>query len=145
MKSTFAVCSCCLLLALGLLSGSALAQQLTPLTSQPPTWPQWGQNPQHAGMVNVAGDTLDNQAASTTYDPFVPNEQAANSGELLTHYQAPLIDGQGKIYMVLETGTFDPNNARARTWHEQKLNQSDGHFTVLWDYASDWYPEDPVQ
>src|SRR5215510_6735465 len=143
MKSTLAVCSCCLLLAF-CLSSSAIAQ-ITPLTSQPATWPQWGQNPQHAGMVNVVGDTLNSQGASTTYDPFVPAEQAANGGELLTHYQAPLIDRTNKIYMVLETGTFDPNNARTRTWHEQKLNQADGHFTVQWDFASDWYPEDPAQ
>lgn len=145
MKSKFAVCLSCLLLAFCMQSNSAMAQTLTPLTSQPATWPQWGQNPQHAGMVNVAGDTLDNQAASSTYDPFVPQEQAANSGELLAHYQAPLVDGNGKLYMVLETGTFDPNNAKTRTWNEQKLNLSDGHFTVIWNFASDWYPEDPAQ
>lgn len=140
MKFKLAGCLSCLLL-----SSLAIAQVLTPLTSQPATWPQWGQNPQHAGMVNVAGDTLDNQFASSTYDPFVSQEQAANSGELLTHYQAPLVDGNGKVYMVLETGTFDPNNAKTRTWNEQKLNLSDGHFTVIWNFASDWYPEDPAQ
>ena len=145
MKSKFAVCLSCLLLAFCMQTNSAMAQTLTPLTSQPATWPQWGQNPQHAGMVNLVGDTLDNQVASSTYDPFVPQEQAANSGELLTHYQAPLVDGNGKLYMVLETGTFDPNNAKTRTWNEQKLNLSDGHFTVIWNFASDWYPEDPAQ
>lgn len=145
MKSTLAVCLTCLLLAFCMLSSSAIAQTLTPLTSQPATWPQWGQNPQRTGMVNVAGDTLDNQVASTTYDPFVPQEQAANSGELLAHYQAPLVDGTGKVYMVLETGTFDPNNAKTRTWHEQKVNLSNGSFTVQWNFASDWYPEDPAQ
>lgn len=136
MKSKFAVCLSGLLLAFCMQSSSAMAQA---------TWPQWGQNPQHQGFVTVAGDTLDRQVASTTYDPFVSQEQAANGGELLTHYQAPLVDSSGTIYMLKETGTFDPNNAKTRVWNEQKLTLSNGQFVVGWNFASDWYPEDPAQ
>lgn len=135
MKSTLAAYLPCLLLASCMLSNSAMGQT---------TWAQWGQNSQHQGFVIVSGDTLDRQVAFTTYDPFVGQEQNANSGELLAHYQAPLADGSD-IYMLHETGTYDPNNAKTRVWNEQKLTISNGQFAVAWNFASDWYPEDPAQ
>src|SRR5258707_3524713 len=101
--------------ATGVLSLAALAQ-----LAQTAGWPQWGQNAQHSGTVTVAGQRLNNIVADVVYDPFVPQEQAANGGELLAHYQAPLVDGQD-VYMEVETGTYDPNDPTLRVWDEGKF------------------------
>src|ERR1041385_1841494 len=72
-------------------------------------WPQWGQNPQHTGFINVAGQAANNKLASVTYDQFVAQEQAENFGELLAHYQAPLTDGQD-VFMEFIGGTYNSCN-----------------------------------
>ncbi len=136
MKSTLAVCLCCLLLAFCMQSSSAMAQTTG--------WPQWGQNPQRTGMVSNNGDNLDFQVASVTYDPFVSQEQASQGGSLLAHYQSPLIDGSS-IYMLSESGTFSASNPQTRVWSEQKLTLSGGQFTTVWSFASDWVPIDTAQ
>lgn len=120
------------LCGIGLSSLAALAQ-LSPTVG----WPQWGQNPQHSGTVTVPGQNLTNTVADITYDPFVPQEQAANGGELLAHYQAPLLDGND-VYMEVETGTYDPNDPSTRTWNEQKFTWSGGQLVSVWNFASDW-------
>src|SRR5215472_9488029 len=68
-------------------------------------WPQWGQNPQHSGTINAVGQSPDHMLARLTYDPFVPQEQAENFGELLAHYQAPLTDGQD-VFMEFTSGAY---------------------------------------
>ena len=78
-----------------------------------------------------------------TYDPFVSEEQAANGGSLLTHYQAPLLDGNN-VYMEFESGTFDATNARTRTWSEKCFTFQNGQLVQTWSFASDWFPEDPA-
>src|SRR5262245_10833195 len=55
-------------------------------------WPQWSLNAQHTGAVPVAGQAIRNILASITYDPLVADEMAATGGDLLAHYQVPLID-----------------------------------------------------
>src|SRR5438046_10055862 len=70
--------------------------------AQAQDWPQWALNPQHTGQVGVAGQALNNILSSVVYDPLVPAEMAANAGDLLAHYQVPLIDGS-KIYMESKT------------------------------------------
>ncbi len=45
-------------------------------------WPQWAQNPQHTGFLNVAGQNLNKILANIVYDPLVPDEQALNDGDL---------------------------------------------------------------
>src|SRR5262249_61802036 len=66
-------------------------------------WPQWGQNPQHQGFVSVPGQSLDRILADVLYDPNVPDEQAASGGDLLAHYQAPLIN-QNDVVTEFKTG-----------------------------------------
>ena len=39
-------------------------------------WPQWMQNPQHTGFLNVVGQNLNKILANIVYDPLVPDEQA---------------------------------------------------------------------
>src|SRR3984957_16481640 len=40
-----------------------------------PFWAQWGANPQHTGMVSVAGQNATNILANILYEPFVAQEK----------------------------------------------------------------------
>src|SRR6266536_2014479 len=82
-------------------------------------WPQWALNAQHNTSVNIAGQSLTRNIVNLVYDPLVPQEQAATGGDLLAHYQAPLVDGND-VYMMFKSGTFDPNNFATQTWGETK-------------------------
>jgi hypothetical protein len=55
--------------------------------------------------------------ASLVYDPLVPQEKAANQGQLLAHYPVPLIDGPS-IFMEFKTGTYNKNRYDTETWGE---------------------------
>ena len=124
--------------------GAALAigATLAPAAAAGPTnWPQWGQNPQHQGFVDVAGQALNRALASVQYDPNVPAEQAASGGDLLAHYQAPLLH-QNDVFMEFKTGPFtDPDHWNTQTWHEKRLHAENGALVAVWDYASSWKPE----
>jgi hypothetical protein len=104
----------------------------------PVAWPQWGQNPQHTGRAVAAGQSADRIIQEIVYDPFVPQEQALNGGDLLAHYQAPLIDGND-VYMMFETGTFTAS-WNTRIWNERKFSRSNSQLTQAWSFQSDWKP-----
>src|ERR1700730_3258825 len=57
------------------------------------SWPQWGQNPQHQGVASVNGQSVDATLADFVYDPFVAQERQDQAGDLVVHYQAPLLRG----------------------------------------------------
>src|SRR5690242_846478 len=117
-------------------------------------WPQWGQNPQHSGFNPVVGQNLISKLTSMTYDPFVAKEQGENFGELLAHYQAPLVDGQD-VFMEFISGTYnscDPpgsyspfpcgnDNWFNQVWSEKRLHWEAGQLVEKWSFASDWKPE----
>jgi len=73
------------------------------------TWPQWALNPQHTSQINVAGQPLNQELADIVYDPLAPAEMAANFGELLVHYQVPLIDNSTSVFMEFKSGTYNKN------------------------------------
>src|SRR5256885_16229626 len=52
-------------------------------------WPQWMQNPQHTGFLNVVGQNLNTILANIVYDPLVPDEQAKNGGFFFNHNPPP--------------------------------------------------------
>src|SRR5882724_135875 len=71
-------------------------------------WPQWGQNPQHTGTVNVSGQHARKLLDDIVYDPFVAAEKADPifpTGDLLVHYQVPLTDGDD-VYMEFKSGAY---------------------------------------
>src|SRR6516164_5791592 len=80
-------------------------------------WPQWALNPQHTGQVGVAGQPLNQVFTSVVYDPLVPQEMAANSNNLLAHYQVPLIDNDS-IFMEFKSGTYNKNTYSTEIWGE---------------------------
>jgi len=103
------------------------------------SWMQWAQNPQHQGFVTVAGQSLDGQLADIVYDPLVPDEQAANGGELLAHYQAPLIAGDD-VFMEFKDGDYS-NPFNSQHWHQVRLHWQAGQLVEKWRFNSDWKPE----
>src|SRR5438067_12956370 len=110
----------------------------------PPTvwWGQWGQNPAHQGAVSVAGQTGSRILANIVYDPFTDKEQvgAYAAGDLLVHYQTPLIDGND-VFMECMTGQFtNIKNWQVQTWCENKLSWVNGALTLQWTHTSDWKP-----
>jgi hypothetical protein len=114
---------------------------LTTLSAQDGiNWPQWGQNPQHTGTINVVGQSIDQKLTDIVYDPFVPDEQAVTGGQLLAHYQVPILDGQD-VFMEFKTGSF-PQTAddpfQFEIWHEKRLHWQGGQLEEKWDFQSDW-------
>ena len=128
--------------------------------STSPFWQQWGANPQHTGMVPVAGQSLNNKLADIIYDPFIDQEKAENVpvfGEavLTVHEQAPITDGND-VYMVVKSGNYvscnpagdwtngtacGPNAWDTMIWNEVRFSWVDGQLAQAWSFASDWKPE----
>jgi len=105
-------------------------------------WQQWGQNPQHTGTVNVAGQHTKKILDDLIYDPFAEAEKADvfGGGHLHVHYQAPLTDGDD-VYMEFKTGTFTGAATRnTQIWNEKKLRRTHGHLSEVWRFESDWKP-----
>ncbi len=130
------------------------------VASTTPFWAQWGANPQHAGMVNVAGQSVGSKLVDIVYDPFVSQEEAENApsyGEpvLTVHEQAPITDGND-VYMVAKSGSYNscnpvgnwmngaacgPNTWNTMWWNEVRYSWLNGQFLQVWDFESDWVPE----
>ena len=136
-------------------SGSSSKSSGPPPASNSPFWAQWGQNPQHNGMVTVAAQSLNTKLADIVYDPFVAQEQAEEGGDLVVHYEATLTDGND-FYMENKSGTYpscnpvgDWNNGTAcgpnawnqLTWNVTRYTWENGTPVLIWTFQSDWKPE----
>jgi hypothetical protein len=102
-----------------------------------PSWPQWAQNPQHTGFLNVKGQDLNQILADIVYDPLVPKEQNLNDGDLLVHYQVPLIDGDD-VYMESKDGSYSKGQYATQSWHQNRFTWVKGALTKVWTFDSDW-------
>jgi hypothetical protein len=102
-----------------------------------PTWPQWAQNSQHTGFVNVAGQSLNRILADVIYDPLVPDEMAALGGDLLAHYQTPLVDGDD-VFMESKSGNYNVNTYSSERWHQNRFTWQNGSLVRVWTFDSDW-------
>ncbi len=112
----------------------------TASASAAPWWGQWGQNPQHQGSVNATGQSLDNLLADVVYDPFAAKEMKSQDGDLLIHYQTPLVDGNN-VYMEYKSGNYSNiTNWETQSWGEQKLSWVSGQLVSQWSFLSDWDP-----
>jgi hypothetical protein len=143
------VCASLMLTAvcLMLLAGFAHAQSF---------WSQWGRNPQHTGMVSVAGRPINNKLADIVYDPFTQQEQNESDGELWAHFQATLIDGNS-FYMLQKSGSYrscqpagswvygfpcGPNAWNSMQWNVVRYNWVQRNApVVVWTLPTDWKPE----
>ncbi|MBV8758213.1 MAG: hypothetical protein JO257_13080, partial [Deltaproteobacteria bacterium] len=119
-------------------------------------WHQWGGNAQHTGASCATGQPLQRMLADIVFDPLVPDEVADASGDLIVHYQAPLIDGD-RVFMLRKGGTFTPcveemdPSMRCRhpedvyrfasqTWSEVGYRWDGGALVEQWTYESTWKP-----
>jgi hypothetical protein len=102
-----------------------------------PEWPQWGQNAQHTGFLNVAGQDLNRLAADIVYDPLVPDEMAKNDNDLLVHYQVPLVDGSD-VFMESKTGDYTVGDYATQQWHQNRFSWVGGQLRRVWTFDSDW-------
>ncbi len=125
-----------------------------------PFWQQWGSNPQHTGMVAVAGQSVSHKLADIVYDPFVEQEKAENAGVfgeavLTVHEQSPITDGND-VYMVVKSGNYQscnpagdwtngtacgPNAWNTMDWNEVRFSWVNDELVEAWSFASDWKPE----
>lgn len=102
-------------------------------------WPQWAQNPRHGSNPAMAGQSLNQILANIVYDPLVPQEQYAEGGELVAHYQVPLVDGND-VYMEFKSGSYDSTTFASENWGENKFTWQNGQLVLDWPAASDWKP-----
>ena len=123
--------------------------------SAPFNWPQWGQNPQHHGFVQTLGQAATSVLADTIYDPFTAAEERDTGGDLLVHYQAPLVDGED-VFMEFKSGRFiecspagsgnpPPGETdcgesawNSQTWNQKRLHWEGGQLIEKWTFQSDW-------
>src|SRR5712691_4035027 len=120
------------------LAGAALAVD----PRQQVWWGQWGRTQLHQSAVPVAGQTGSNILANIIYDPFTQKEQQGPyaAGDLLVHYQTPLIAGND-VFMECKTGQFSNiKNWQMQTWCEQKFTWVNGQLAPQWTHISDWKP-----
>jgi hypothetical protein len=106
------------------------------------SWPQWGQNPQHTGVVSVEGQPAAKILAQVVYDPFTAQENVDPlcGGGLCIHYQVPLIDGDD-VFLEFKTGTYTSLQTwETQIWNEQRLHWEDGALVRKWAFQSDWKP-----
>lgn len=118
------------------------------------TWTQWGQGPAHDGMSCVAGQRGLRLLEQFVVDPFAAQEAAENFGALAVSFPAPLLDGEGNVFMLQKAGTYvscDPPGSgqpapcgfasiNQQIWTLRALRWYDGHLVPRWTFTSDWKP-----
>jgi len=128
------------LLGVALASGILWKEAIADEDDGPRGWAQWGQNQQHRGFVGTEGQDLTSILADIVYDPFTKQEEDATDGELLVHYQVPLLEGND-VYMEFKTGTFTTNNSwNTQIWNQRKLSWVGTSLVVQWNFETDWKP-----
>jgi hypothetical protein len=126
--------------SISMLFASAIVLAVATLAAQSiPAWPQWGQNAQHTGFLNVAGQSLDRIVADIVYDPLVPDEMAKNDDDLLVHYQVPLVEGDD-VFMESKSGDYTVGDYATQRWHQNRFSWAGGQLTKIWTFDSDWVP-----
>jgi hypothetical protein len=125
------------------LCGAVLVLTAASVQAQSAAWPQWAQNPQHTGFLNVKGQSLDHILADVIYDPLVQDEMSTGVQQfgpppgLLVHYQVPLVDGND-VYMESKAGQFTRGTYSSQSWHQNKFTWINGQLTKIWTFDSDW-------
>jgi outer membrane protein assembly factor BamB len=122
-------------------------------SSAPPqpcaSFTQFGADPGHSGAVCVTGQPLDRTLEVIVVDPFAAQEAADAEGDLLVHYQAPLVAGDD-VYLMVKRGTFTPcdpsvgcdlYHRNSQIWGEQAHRWQDGQLVPSWSFLTDWKPE----
>jgi hypothetical protein len=114
-------------------------------------WSQWAQNAGHSGDVCVRGQAPANVLARVAVDPFASAETSSVGGDLLVHYQVPLIVDDD-VYVLGKNGSFTPPCAPpdggeiachawdSQLWSERLYQWSGNTLSFVWSITSDWKP-----
>lgn len=114
---------------------------------------QWGGNAAHSGAQCVIGQPMKRTLQRIVIDPFAKDEALSAEGDLLVHYQAPLIVGDD-VYLMAKSGTFTacdpeagcaPYSRHSQIWSEQAYRWQAGELVRQWTFTSDWKPEPEVR
>jgi hypothetical protein len=117
-------------------------------------WPQWARSSTHNSSTHALGQSPNAKLAAITYDPFVTQEKAETSGELLAHYQVPLVDGNF-VFLEFKTGRYvscnppgsgqpypcGPDDWNTEVWNERAFTWKNGVLIKAWNFRTDWKPE----
>jgi len=122
--------------ALQIQIGGAVDAGNTTIAISTSSWPEWGQNAAHTSSVPNTGQQLNEILANIVYDPLIADESAA-TGDLLVHYQVPLVDGND-VFMEFKSGSFDASTYSSEAWGENHFNWQNGQLVQVWSYTSDW-------
>ncbi len=106
-------------------------------------WPEWAHDMSHSGFISVAGQNMNRILANIVYDPLTPQETAATGGDLLVHYQTPLVEGND-VYMESKTGTYSTSTYSTQRWHQNRFQWQGGQLVRIWTFDSDWVPPGSV-
>jgi hypothetical protein len=138
---------------LALIAWSALHAAGSP-ASAVPDWAQWGHTSLHNSATSAIGQSPTAKLADIIFDPFVSKEKAESGGELLAHYQVPLVDGNS-VFLEVKTGKYvscdppgsgqpfpcGPDDWRTQIWNERGFIWKNGALVELWNFKTDWKPE----
>jgi outer membrane protein assembly factor BamB len=138
-------------LAVGIVPAPARADDGQPA---PCDWTQWAQGAAHTGLSCFAGQRGLRILDQFTVDPFAEQEAAENFGALAVNYPAPLLDGDGNVFMLQKGGTYvscDPpgsgepapcgfDSIDQQVWTQRALRWRDGHLVPRWSFTSDYKP-----
>ena len=103
------------------------------------TWLQWGANPGHTGSVSVAAQTPAAILSDTVVDPNAVADFEEN-GDVLAHYQVPLLDGNS-VYMEWKSGPYMGLMCwDSQTWGMKRMDWKKGQLATVWSFQSDWEP-----
>ena len=115
-------------------------------------WMQWSQSADHSGQVCVAGQQPARMLANLQVDPFAGFETQLASGDILVHYQVPLVVGED-VYTLHKLGDYslpcdqsaDGSEVECHFWDSQIWTEERWHWDgdkLLFDWSagSDWKP-----
>ncbi len=98
-------------------------------------WTQWGRSSLHDGQSCAKGQRAEKILAEKVLDPFIENDTEYGS---LDHLQAPLLDQEGRVFIVEKTGTA--GQPETYVWNEKAYRWQNDQLVPLWSFASDWKP-----
>jgi outer membrane protein assembly factor BamB len=118
----------------------------------PADWPQASRSPGHGGTTCARGQALEAVKLTATVDENAELEKAERDGNLLVHYQVPLLSGDDVI-VAHKTGTYvacappgtpGPGCGSAtwagQVWGERAFRWQGGALAQVWEVSSDWKP-----
>ena len=115
-------------------------------------WTQWSQGQSHSGDVCVAAQSPTRVLSTVQVDPFASTETFFAGGDILVHYQVPLVVGDD-VYTLHKLGNYSapcadtPDGSElachfwdTQLWTEEHWKWSGSTLQFDWSAGTDWKP-----